>query len=77
MDSDVRHIHIFYLQFFLKHWIWSGSHKELINVNSVANVYKAHFTAPEVDKEVTAIFLKGTDKGVENTEPLTITTRKL
>ncbi|MCF2443423.1 hypothetical protein L0657_05595 [Dyadobacter sp. CY345] len=42
----------------------AGNYKKLINVNGAANVYKAHFTAPKVDKEATAHFiLKVTDKG--------------
>ncbi len=42
----------------------AGSYKKLIKVNGAENVHMAFFTAPEVDKEVTAHFiLKLTDKG--------------
>jgi len=42
----------------------AGTYKKLIKVNGAENVYKAHFTAPKVDKEETAHFiLKVTDKG--------------
>ncbi|MBS2211947.1 DUF1593 domain-containing protein [Carboxylicivirga mesophila] len=42
----------------------AGSYNEVIAVNGAENVYKAHFTAPEVDKEVSAHFiLKVTDRG--------------
>jgi hypothetical protein len=42
----------------------AGTYKILIKVNGAENVYKAHYTAPQVDKEETAHFiLKVTDKG--------------
>ncbi|MBL7856382.1 MAG: DUF1593 domain-containing protein [Cyclobacteriaceae bacterium] len=42
----------------------AGTYKKPIKVNGAENVYKAHFTAPNVEKEVTAHFiLKVTDKG--------------
>lgn len=43
----------------------AGSYKKLIKVNGAENVHLAYFTAPEVDKEMTAHFIvKVTDKGV-------------
>jgi hypothetical protein len=42
----------------------AGTHKKPIKVNGAENVHRAHFTAPNVDKEETAHFiLKITDKG--------------
>jgi len=42
----------------------AGSYNEEIKANGAENVYKAHFTTPEVDNEVTAHFiLKITDRG--------------
>ena len=42
----------------------AGSYKNLIKVNGAENVYKAYFTAPEVDNEESAHFiLRVTDRG--------------
>jgi len=42
----------------------AGSYKELIKVNGAENVYKAYFTAPDVDRKESAHFiLKVTDRG--------------
>jgi hypothetical protein len=52
------------LSFLWFHYPEAGTYKELIKVNGAENVYKADYTAPVVDKEVTAHFiLKVTDKG--------------
>jgi hypothetical protein len=42
----------------------AGSYKELIKVNGAENVYKAYFTAPDVDRKESAHFiLRVTDRG--------------
>lgn len=42
----------------------AGTYKDEISVNGAENVYKVHYTAPEVEKQETAHFiLKVTDKG--------------
>jgi hypothetical protein len=52
------------VSFFWFNYPEAGTHKQLIKINGAENVFKAHFTAPKVDKEETAHFiLKVTDKG--------------
>ncbi|WP_100615556.1 DUF1593 domain-containing protein [Confluentibacter citreus] len=46
------------------HYPEAGTYKKTIKTNGAENIYKANFTAPQIDKEETAHFiLKVTDKG--------------
>jgi Protein of unknown function (DUF1593) len=52
------------ISFLWFHYPEAGTYKKPIKTNGSENIYKAHFTAPEVNKEETAHFiLKVTDKG--------------
>jgi len=52
------------ISFLWFHYPEAGTYEQLIKVNGAENVHIAYFTAPEVDKTVTAHFiLKVTDKG--------------